>query len=172
MDQVPGDEDATAVDLTALLDVLSNIIFFLMVSFGATLVAVLPAKVPTVADEENPDSSQNLGLVSVVIKLSSDGGVDISAFSEDVDKGELHQFDKVILGDEGKIDAEALNAHLWGIKQRFESSNNLVLVPAPDVRYEMMVEVMDVARERSMERGGRQIYEQLFPAVIVRSETL
>jgi hypothetical protein len=45
-----ADDEATAFDLTALMDVLSNIIFFLMASFGAAVVAGLPASVrsPTI----------------------------------------------------------------------------------------------------------------------------
>ena len=165
-----GDDEATAFDLTALLDILSNIIFFLMASFGAAILSVLPAKVPTTSENGESDVANEGDKVTVTMTLNKRGAVEISAANQELFPDELAKFSKSIPGKDGQLDVEAVNSHLWSIKEQFRASKDLVLIPEPDVRYAMMIEAMDVARERRMEVNGQLVYPKLFPAVIVSSK--
>lgn len=164
-----GGGEATDFDLTALMDVLSNIIFFLMASFGAAVVAVLPASVPTISEAGENDTARDTDKVTVTMQVKPDGTVDISAANNDMLPEELAPLAKKISGKGGKIDLPAVNAHLWSIKSQYKESKNVVIVPDDDVTYEMLVEAMDVSRERHMVVNGKSVYPSMFPAVVVSS---
>lgn len=163
------DDEATSFDLTALLDILSNIIFFLMASFGAAVVATIPAKIPTVSDTES-DVANELDKVTVTMALSRNGSVEITAANNELLPSELEPFSKKIPGRDGKIDEPAVNAHLWAIKEKYRKSSDMVLVPEMNVTYEMMVVAMDTARERKMVVDGKSVFPKLFPAVVVAAK--
>lgn len=164
-----GDDEATSFDLTALLDILSNIIFFLMASFGAAVVAMVPASVPTISEEGENDTADEGDKVTVTMTLAKDGTVKISAANQEMLPAELEPYAKTISGAEGDVAAEALTEHLWTIKQDFRKSKDLVLVPDGDVTYELLVSAMDAARERPMVVEGKKVFPELFPAVVVSS---
>lgn len=164
-----GGGEATDFDLTALMDVLSNIIFFLMASFGAAVVAVLPASVPTISEAGDNDTARDEDKVTVTMQVKPDGAVSISAANNDMLPEELEPLSKNLAGREGALDLSAINAHLWSIKSKYKESKNIVIVPDDDVTYEMLVEAMDVSRERHMVVNDKSVYPQMFPAVVVSS---
>jgi biopolymer transport protein ExbD len=164
-----SDDEATAFDLTALMDILSNIIFFLMASFGAAVVAILPASVPTISESGENDTETDEDKVTVTIKLAADGKVDISAANNEMLPEELEPLSKTIPGLEGEIDAASISAHLWSIKDQFRKSKNAVIVCDDDVTYQMLVNTMDAARERKMVVDGEEVVPAMFPAQVVSS---
>jgi biopolymer transport protein ExbD len=164
-----SDDEATSFDLTALLDILSNIIFFLMASFGAAVVAMVPTSVPTVSESGETDTADEGDKVTVTMTLARDGTAEITAAHQEMLPSELEPFAKTIPGEGGEIAAERVQAHLWSIKQAFRKSKDLVLVPDGDVTYEAMVKAMDAARERPMVVDGEKVFPELFPAVVVSS---
>ncbi|MCB0969501.1 MAG: biopolymer transporter ExbD [Ilumatobacter sp.] len=164
-----GGGEATDFDLTALMDVLSNIIFFLMASFGAAVVAVLPASVPTISEAGDNDTARETDKVTVTMLLRADGSVDISAANNDMLPEELAPLAKKIAGKGGKLDHAEVNGHLWAIKSQYKESKNIVIVPDDKVTYELLVDAMDVSRERHMVADGKSVYPQMFPAVVVSS---
>ncbi|MEL6189262.1 MAG: biopolymer transporter ExbD [Myxococcota bacterium] len=164
------DDEATSFDLTALLDILSNIIFFLMASFGAAVVATIPTKVPTISEGNEDDIAKELDKVTVTMTLDRSGQVEISAANHELLPSDLEPLETVIPGQSGTIDAERIEAHLWSIKEKYRASQDLVLVPEPDVTYEMMIQVMDASREREMVVEGKKVFPSLFPAVVVSSK--
>ncbi len=164
-----GEGGVEEFDLTALMDILSNIIFFLMASFGAAVVAVLPASVPTISEAGDNDTARDEDKVTVNMRLHSDGAVEISASNNDMLPEELAPLDKKIAGKAGKREAVAVDGHLWAIKSKYEKSKNVVIVPDDEVTYELLVEAMDMSRERHMVVNGKSVYPEMFPAVVVSS---
>lgn len=162
-------DDATSFDVTALLDILSNIIFFLMASFGATLVVVLPIQAPTVSDDKPEPNQSSEDRITVVMSLERSATVRIVAQGNTVKPELLKNFELTIPGVGGSINTEVLREHLWTIKQLFSKSKDIIVVPNSDVLYSTLVEAMDAARERIIEDQGKQIRQKLFPAVIVSS---
>ena len=163
------DDEATSFDLTALLDILSNIIFFLMASFGAAVIAMVPASVPTISEEGANDTAKDGDKVTVTMTLAPDGSVKISAANQELLPEDLEKYEKEIPGSQGKIQSEAINSHLWSIKEVYRKSKDLVLVPEPSVTYEMLVNTMDATREKKMVVDGKSVFPELFPAVVVSS---
>lgn len=163
------DDPAAAFDLTALMDILSNIIFFLMASFGAAVVAIVPASVPTISEGGENDAARDEDRVTVTLKLSADGKASISAANQDMLPEELEPYDKSFSPKDGTIDAQAVNDHLWSIKDKFRKSKDIVIVCDDDVTYQMLVEAMDASRERKVMVNGEATYPSLFPAAVVSS---
>jgi biopolymer transport protein ExbD len=164
-----GGDDATTPDLTALMDVLSNIIFFLMASFGAAVIAVLPASVPTISEAGENDTATEDTKITLTLKLAASGRVDASIANNQMLPEELAPYEKAFPPKEGDIDMKAVSDHLWGIKDKFRESKDVIIVPDDDVTYEMLVDCMDTARERHMVVNGKSVYPQMFPAVVVSS---
>ncbi len=164
-----GGDAATDFDLTALMDVLSNIIFFLMASFGAAVVAVLPASVPTISDSGENDVATDMDKVTVTMTIASNGKVEISAANADMLPEELKPYAVVVPSKDDGLDTKKINDHLWSIKEKFRNSKNIILVPDDKVTYEMLVDAMDASRERHMVVDGQSVYPQMFPAVVVSS---
>ena len=165
-----GGGEALDFDLTALMDVLSNIIFFLMASFGAAVVAVLPAGVPTISDAGENDVARDTDKVTVTMTITSKGKATISAANADMLPEELKPYEKAFAPTaEGELDYKKINDHLWSIKEKFRNSKNIIIVPDDEVTYETLIDAMDASRERHMVVGGQSVYPQMFPAVVVSS---
>lgn len=165
-----GGDEATNFDLTALMDVLSNIIFFLMASFGATVVAGLPASVPTISEAGDNDTATEEDKVTATVQIKATGDLDVSVANNQMLPEELKPFAKKIApATGGGIDAKALTDHLFMVKEKFRKSKDIILIPADDVTYEMLVQVMDATREKRELIGGQWVFPELFPAVTVSS---
>jgi biopolymer transport protein ExbD len=161
--------DATGVDLTALMDILSNIIFFLMASFGAAVVAIVPGSVPTISEEGASDVAHETDKVTLTMMVKRSGDVVVSVANNDIEPEELAKYGKTFAAIEGRIDAKAINEYLWTIKGKFPKSKEAIINPEGRVNYGMIVEAMDASRERHMKVDGQGIYAALFPAVVVSS---
>src|SRR5512137_1785092 len=71
-----GKESGTSyevyLNLTPLMDVMSNILFFLLAAFGATLIAVLPTTIPTRGDpSENVAAEEKK--VTITVRADAQG---------------------------------------------------------------------------------------------------
>jgi len=164
-----GGDDASGVDLTALMDILSNIIFFLMASFGAAVVAIIPASVPTISEGGDNDVATEPQQVTLTMQVKKSGEVSVSVANNDIEPEELQKLARVFPPAEGKIDAKSLSEYLWTVKQRFPKSKDAIIVPEGKVTYGMLIEAMDASRERFMKVDGKAIYPTMFPAVVVSS---
>ena len=164
-----GGDDATTPDMTALMDVLSNIIFFLMASFGAAVVAIVPASVPTISEEGENDTATEDTKVTLTMKVAANGDVSVSIANNQMLPAELTPYARSFAGRNGELDAKAIGDHLWSIKEKFRESKDCILVPDDDVTYGLLVEAMDSARERHVVVDGKSVYPQMFPAVVVSS---
>ena len=164
-----SNDEATAFDLTALMDILSNLIFFLMASFGAAVIAVLPASVPTISEGGENDTARDMDKVTVNLRLMANGDTKVTVANNDMLPEELAPYAKSFGAVEGKFDKKNLNDHLWSIKEKFRASKDVIIVPDDDVTYESLVDAMDTARERHMVVDGTSVYPEMFPAVVVSS---
>ena len=163
-------DESTAFDLTALMDVLSNIIFFLMASFGATVVAGLPASVPTISEAGDNDTATEEDKVTATVSISSSGELDVTIANNEMLPEELKIYAKKIPATGAReINVKALTDHLFVVKEKFRKSKDIILVPADDVSYEMLIQVMDASREKRELLNGQWVFPELFPAVTVSS---
>jgi len=132
------------VDLAALVDVLSNMLFFLLATVTFLQLKTLNAAVPALST--GPVSTGKAVDVSVEIHPT---GFALKASGDPADKsqGSLQvQLDIPRTGD-GKLDTKALTAALWDIKKKAPETKNIMIFPEQGTQFEEIVQTMDASRE-------------------------
>jgi len=153
------------LNLTALMDILSNLLFFLLAAFGATIVMVINGTVPVQsADESGVADSKRA--VTMNVSVSQDG-YHVSALGTAFTQDELDGMGKLIPLHGKTHDFGALSKHLQGIKQKFPKSDTVILTPDAGLKYELLVRTMDAAREYESKEGTTMHTVALFPTVVV-----
>jgi biopolymer transport protein ExbD len=153
------------LNLTALMDILSNLLFFLLAAFGATIVMVINGTVPVQSADESGVADTKRA-VTVNVTLSKDG-FQVSALGTAFTQDELDAMARTIPLRGKDHDFSTLTAHLRSIKQKFPKSDTVILTPEPGLKYEMLVRTMDAAREYEARQGVAMQTVALFPTVVV-----
>lgn len=133
------------LNLTPLMDVMSNILFFLLAAFGASAVAVLsvtvPVDTPPTVAEDKPDDK-----VTVTLRADA-GGFSLGCQAASKTPDELKDCSRRIPKKADRTyDLVALNGALIEIKTKFAGSDTLMLVPDDDINFEGVVHILDAAR--------------------------
>jgi biopolymer transport protein ExbD len=147
------------------MDILSNLLFFLLAAFGATIVMVINGTVPVQsADESGVADTKRAVTMNVSVQKE---GFQVTALGTAFTQEELDGMGRTIRL-HGKVhDFPALTAHLKGIKQSFPKSDTVILTPDPGLKYEVLVRTMDAAREYETKQGLTMQAVALFPTVVV-----
>jgi len=153
------------LNLTALMDILSNLLFFLLAAFGATIVMVINANVPVQSAEESSVADTKRA-VTLNVAMDKDG-FQISALGTAFTQEELDGMGRNIPLRGKSHDFAALTKHLRGIKAKFPKSDTVILTPDAGLRYEQLVKAMDAAREYEIKEGLMMRMVTLFPTVVV-----
>jgi hypothetical protein len=161
-------EEASApitLNLTALMDILSNLLFFLLACFGTTIVMGINATVPVQSSDKSSvaDTKQT---VTAGVSLGK-GGFDVSLVGTAQSQEELDRWRRRIPPHDGNPDYAALTAHLLTIKRTYPKSDTMILTPESGVSYESMVMTMDAARETEVKISGASRPVALFPTVVL-----
>ena len=152
------------LNLTPLMDVMSNILFFLLASFGASAVAVFSATVPVDASgDPNPGPPDEK--VTVTMRID-DAGLTLGCQGPSKLTDELRVCDKIIPKRGKDYDTAGLSDALKNIKSKFSGSNTIMVVPEDTLRYEIIVKVLDAARDIKSPDGK---HLSLFPEVVLSS---
>ena len=161
-----GESETPQVDLnlTALMDILSNLLFFLLASFGATIVMSINGTVP-VQSAERSDVADAKDQVTVNVNLAPDR-IEVSAAGQAQTEEELARWKRTIAHVNGQPDYASMAGHLKAIKDVFGKSDTILLTPEPGLPYSQMIGVMDAAREMP-DPGGSKQPVKLFPTVVV-----
>lgn len=152
-----------SLNLTPLMDVMSNLLFFLLAAFGASVIAVLQTTVPVRSEDE---SSIDTAMDKVTVTLQVNrAGFTLNCESGTIPEEQLNQYGAQLAKRAGEYDNAALTAALKRIKDRFPASKTIVMVPDDDIRYQVLVKVMDAAREWGGGPAGQK--RTLFPEVVM-----
>lgn len=170
------------LNLTPLMDVMSNILFFLLAAFGTSIVAILPATMP-VASSEQTDVEKDTDKVTVAVRLT-DKGLNINCQNDFMTPNELKPYEAFIVvrnhaepsagarankdpcsGPEANRDPLCdFTAALRRVKDHFPASKTMVLAPDDTIGYQEVIRVMDAAREQRISESRKVI---LFPDVVL-----
>lgn len=156
------------LNLTALMDILSNLLFFLLASFGATIVMSINATVP-VQSADSSDVADQAQQVTVNVVLAKDR-LELTAAGSAQTEEQLAAWKRTIAHVGGKPDYAAMAQHLGAIKRAFPRSDTILLTPDPGIPYAQMIGVMDAAREiadPAGPAGPAAAKLKLFPTVVV-----
>jgi biopolymer transport protein ExbD len=161
-----GEEQLQGVELnlTALMDILSNLLFFLLAAFGATIVMGINATVPVQSTSSSlADTSQS---VTAGVTIAKDG-LDISVVGTAQTQDELDKWRRKIPMKKGAYDYDAFAAYLLTIKQKYPKSDTMILTPDNGIDYGSMIQTMDAARETEVKVEGVTHMIPVFPTVVV-----
>ena len=152
------------LNLTPLMDVMSNILFFLLAAFGASAVAVFSVTVPVDASgDPNPSDAPPEDIVQLTMRADATGLTigcsDPAKLPED-----MKICDARIPKKGNAYDTETLSQHLVTIKKTFTGANTVVFVPDDDIKYSTLVQILDVTRDYKQPDGT---HLPLFPDVVM-----
>jgi hypothetical protein len=134
-----------SLNLTALMDILSNLLFFLLAAFGATVVMAINATVP-VQSADKSDVAATRQTVTAMVTLS-DAAFDITITGTEQTQADLDRWRIRIPAGPTGLDYPAFTNHLVEIKQEYPRS--------------------DASREALITVGGTPRLVPLFPTVVV-----
>jgi biopolymer transport protein ExbD len=144
------------INLVSMIDMMTILVFFLLVHGGFVRLAILELNLPTA--QSQPSETPPEFALEVTVR---ENGIEVG----DRATGLLNRIEKT--GD--SYDYEQLSAYLSQVKQQFPAKTDATLLLEPDISYEIVVAVMD--RVREMERvpeGGTQLVRaELFPEISI-----
>jgi biopolymer transport protein ExbD len=144
------------INLVSMIDMLTILVFFLLVHGGFVRLAILELNLPTAQSEATTEPPEFQ--LEVTVRAT---GIEVG----DRATGLLNRFDKS--GDDYRLDE--LTAYLTDVKQRFPAKTDATLLFEPDIAYDLVVAVMDRVRvtERIEETNGRLVRADLFPEISI-----
>ena len=142
------------INLVSMIDMMTILVFFLLVHGGFVRLAVLELNLPTAQSEATAESQEFQLEVTV-----RETGIEVG----DRATGLLNRIDKT--GDDYHL--EDLSAYLTQVKDQFPQKTDATLLLEPDISYELVVAVMDRMREteRVAESDGQLVRADLFPEI-------
>ena len=144
----------TEINLVSMIDMMTILVFFLLVHGGFVRLAVLELNLPTAQSEATAETPEFQLEVTV-----RETGIEVG----DRATGLLNRIDKT--GDDYHL--EQLSEYLSQVKDQFPQKTDATLLLEPDISYELVVAVMDRMREieRVAERDGLLARAELFPEI-------
>ena len=144
------------INLVSMIDMLTILVFFLLVHGGFVRLAILELNLPTAQSEQTAEPPQFQLEVTV-----RESGIEVG----DRATGLLNRIDKT--GDDYHLDE--LTAYLNEVKSRFPEKTDATLLLEPDISYDLLVAVMDRVRltERVAPSDGRLVRVDLFPDISI-----
>ncbi len=165
-----GKESSTSYDvylnLTPLMDVMSNILFFLLSAFGASAVAVFSVTVPIDASAEASDSDAPPEDKVTVTLRAEKSGLTVGCTDPAKTPEELKVCSARLARVGDDFDVGGMSQVLMKIKETFPGATTVIVVPDDDIPYETLVKILDGTRD-AVDRGGTRL--PLFPDVVLSS---
>jgi biopolymer transport protein ExbD len=142
------------INLVSMIDMMTILVFFLLVHGGFVRLAVLELNLPTAQSEVTAETPEFQLEVTV-----RETGIEVG----DRATGLLNRIDKT--GDDYHLDE--LSVYLTRVKDQFPQKTDATLLLEPDISYQLVVAVMDRMREteRASESDGRLVRADLFPEI-------
>ena len=143
-----------AINLVSMIDMMTILVFFLLVHGGFVRLAVLELNLPTAQSQASAETPEFQLEVTV-----RETGIEVG----DRATGLLNRIEKT--GDDYHLDE--LTAYLTQVKNQFPQKTDATLLLEADISYELVVAVMDRMREteRVAEGDGQLFRAELFPEI-------
>ena len=163
-----SEEVVVDLNLTPLMDVMSNILFFLLASFGAAILSFMAASIPVQDDSETVTTqAPRTDKVIVNIRIVATGyRVNLSA--DKVDPAQLAKYTRTIDKKDGQYDRSALAALAVEVKTAFPASDTAVIVPSDNTVYNDIIKTMEVVRYHSAGNKRARLISKIVVAEIAK----
>jgi len=148
--------ESAEINLTSMIDMMTILVFFLLVHGGFVRLAILELTLP--AAQSAPSVEPPKFQLEVTVRES---GIEVG----DRNAGLLNRIDSTPAG----YDLAKLTEYLTELKQQFPDKTDATLLLEPDVQYDAMVAVMDRIRvaEQLDSTNNRVLRTELFPEISV-----
>jgi biopolymer transport protein ExbD len=148
--------DSAEINLTSMIDMMTILVFFLLVHGGFIRLAILELNLPT--SQSEPSTEEPTFQLEITVR---DTGIEIG----DRTVGLLNRIDKTDSG----YDFGKLTEYLSKVKEQFPDKAEATLLLEPDVPYDVLVRVMDRIRvaERVDTDANRVLRTELFPDISI-----
>ena len=157
------DEFAVDLNLTPLMDVMSNILFFLLAGFGAAILSFLAASVPVQSDSDAAPDAPRTDKVTVNLQIAAEG-YKLSIANDRLPPDELAKGWSVLQKTaKGTYDNDALSATLLELKRKYPASDTVMIVPSDATVYEEIVAAMEASKD--VKQAGQRL--RLFPKAVI-----
>jgi len=162
-----NEEEAEEIflNLMPMIDIMTCLLFFLLLSFGAVIIALINASVPVISDG-NPDPTVSQLKITMGLTITKKGMV-LTASHDKLSEEELAKMKRTFPKRGKEHDMKGLADYLYSLKKKYPKSSSIVITPARDVKYSVLVLAMDASRERPMKVKGRPYNLPLFPEAVV-----
>lgn len=144
--------DSPEINITPVMNLMIVLVPFLLLAAVFTKTAILNLYLPSIEDPSAESSGAAPEEVSITVAVTKNGfkigGLTGSSIPD-------------IPMTDGKYDYTKLSLQLKDIKEKYKTSDNIVLLVEPDVDYNSIIHTMDATREAK--DNGKKI--SLFPNV-------
>ena len=148
--------ETAEINLTSMIDMMTILVFFLLVHGGFVRLALLELNLPAAQTQasEQPPSFQ----LEITVRSS---GIEVG----DRTVGLLSKIDKTDKG----YDFAQLTEYLTKLKKQFPEKTDATLLLEADIPYDVLVAVMDHVRltERPSTTNGLLVRAELFPEISI-----
>ena len=131
------------VDLAALVDIMSNMLFFLLATVSFLQLKTLNAAVPALSMASDVSTKS----VNVTVEIKASGYVlKVNGESADPSVGKV-AISREIPRVDGQLLPKELTKELWEVKKKTPETKNIMIFPEQGVVFEEIVKTMDASRE-------------------------
>lgn len=150
------------LNLTPFIDMITCIMFFLLMFAGIIPVVIIDAPLPKIAStaDEVKKAKEDEKKLELTVVINENGF--------DVKTGGLGD-KKFAMSADGKYPYEELRKFLVDVHVKKPDSREITLVPADSTTYEVMINVMDSSRELKQGDAG---FQQIPPDIAQKPESL
>jgi biopolymer transport protein ExbD len=150
------------LNLTPLMDVMSNILFFLLAAFGTSIIAIFPTTVP-VQTEGSTDIAKEEKSVTISVR-ADDQGMQISCENAAMTPESLKDCGGFVAKKGDDYDYDNFTTMLVRIKKAYPDSKSMIFVPDETMQYQVVVKIMDASRNKRFSANEKL---ELFPEVVL-----
>ena len=164
-----SEEDPVHLNMVPVMNLFLAMIPFLLMCAAFFQVSVINASVPALSEGgEDPGEEPKKELKKITLNLQiGKSGFTLSA-QGDQPPDELQKIGGTIPKKKGKYDFEKLAERCKKIHDKYNKSDTVVILPEKDVLYDVIVQAMDAARERILDKR-LDTREHLFTNAVVSS---
>ena len=153
------------VNLIPVMNLFVTLIPFLLLAAAFYHVSVIPTSLPSQTDGVSDTAADT---VSVTVNLLVEKNrIRLTASSATLDEETLSELTLEIHKKGKQFDLELLTSALVEIKKRYKESDTVIVLPADDIPYKDIVQILDTSRERQIKQNGKEKSEALFPVVVL-----
>lgn len=152
-------------NLIPVMNLFVALIPFLLLAVAFFQLAVIPTTLPTHTESSDVEANTKAVTVSLVV---NNEGFDITVMNQNLPENVLARFSKTIPKDSGQYDYDGLREWLQSIKQQYQGSNTVVMLPTERISYGELVRIMDLVRyEAQASSGDRDKRAPFYPNVVL-----